>query len=729
MLFCDANLSPVGTLVVLAKVQVGVWCRNWVLYGATHTYKVALAEKVSDVRWNRSTLLTQAASVSAVETTVGSWFWEDGYLYVRATSGQTVFANVIQAVVTLGFSRPDPRLVDGIQYFPRLRSAPNLSQRIESYFGGVGQVGGGSMALENADGYFNDKEDWQWDSGKVEIFCGMEVTGQTLADSDFEQVATWVVEDWQRNRAEFTLQLREPKAKIKAQIPSEEFNRTDYPNIEENNIGQPIPMAYGRIIGAKPVLVDPGTKRFKVAGHEIASLDGVRIKSDGSQEFTKALNLFSWNYYGGGEPNTYVFRTYIPGVSIKNISHSTLAWTQKSSIAEVRTANYGANTQYWYYSEGWLYVGVESINAAGSSLVAYEVNATGWTPSVFETKDLANGEFTLGSDWIIGKEVAVDFTGKPGTDGWPIEAATDVIKDLLESVGETAFDSTDWSTISGERRKLKLGELNGRPIYRRALSLYIDKKKDVLTLLGEINSVCTTYTWTNEFGEYAVGVWNPYAIGGDPLNSVDIIEFSENIDTGKIISKAVANYRISKQEGLKQTYTMERSSTQIVRDQPQAISEERDLPFFEERDAIDWAGQMLYMLEAPVRRLSVTVPWKYIAHYNLGDILAVKLVEKQIDENFEIIEKTVDFARGQVKFVLSDLRGISNKMGWWVANGASLPSSFSTLTGYGSGSVVWNKNWDPLIKAWARNNYGYWCDANGFADSTDPDSCLVSTWI
>ena len=732
MLFYNAQLSPIGTVVVLAKISVGVWCRAWVLHGATYTYKVALTEPATSVRWNRTTLLTQAASVAAVESTVGSWFWEDGFLYVRATSGQTVFSNVIQAVVTLAFSMPDPRLVSGIQYFPRIKSIPNLSQRIEAYFGGVGQIGGGSMSLENSDGYFDDKESWQWDGGKVEIFCGADVPTSVSGDADYMHLATWIVEDWSRTRDEFTLRLKEPKSKIKAQIPTLEFDRATFGNIEESVVGQPIPIAYGTIIGAKPIVVDPGSKRFKVASHQIISLNGVRIRNDSSQQVSQSLRTLQVAAYVGPKPITNLtLRTYLPNVQITGITHPTITWVRKDRIEEVWAAITAIGQYYYAYVEGWLYLSQLGfdLDNAGNSVVNWEINTSAWIPTTFKTVDLINAEFTLGDDWANGKEVAVDLVGKPDANGFPLENAPDVIRDLLEYVGETEFDAGVWSLVQPEKEKLRLGKQDTKTVYRRALSLYITKKKDVLQQISEINAVCGTYVYTNEFGQYYCGVWEPYPLSVDPLTSAQILEFSESDDTQQIVTKAVANYRISEQEKLKQTETRESASTQFVRDQANPIVEEKDLPFFSDRDAIDWAGQTLFMRSQPLRKLNVTVPWQYLSGYAVGGILPVKLKEKQISQTFEIIERTIDFNRKTIRFVLGDMRGIGNKMGWWVSDSEVLPTSFAGLAGYGSGSVTWNKNWAPEIKDWARNNYGYWTDNNGFADPTDPDSFNVSNWL
>ena len=85
-----------------------------------------------------------------------------------------------------------------------------------------------------------------------------------------------------------------------------------------------------------------------------------------------------------------------------------------------------------------------------------------------------------------------------------------------------------------------------------------------------------------------------------------------------------------------------------------------------------------------------------------------------------------------MEVTLSNLHNFSNKTGFWVEEDGftsgeeGIPVRFANLAGYGTGSLDWNDAWDPAIKAWAIQNCGWWSDDNGFVDSADPDSELVS---
>jgi len=46
----------------------------------------------------------------------------------------------------------------------------------------------------------------------------------------------------------------------------------------------------------------------------------------------------------------------------------------------------------------------------------------------------------------------------------------------------------------------------------------------------------------------------------------------------------------------------------------------------------------------------------------------------------------------------------------------------------GGSAEFWDAGWTDEQKAYAKQNFGYWCDEDGFADPADPESYLCSTW-
>jgi hypothetical protein len=212
----------------------------------------------------------------------------DGYVYIGAPYGRTPYQDLYTATLQYRFATM-PKKFRGVFWQPRLDKTPNLSLRIEALWSTLGspaQIGGGKAVLNNADGYFDDKDsdNIQWDAGFVTLEMGIDLAGVgtsgEMSEADYLRIGTWTVESTDRSDTAFTLNLREIKRKLANQIPHLLFDRETYPNISQENIGKPIPFAWGKIYGAKPVLIDPGAKRFKVASHPIHSFDGVRVQID-----------------------------------------------------------------------------------------------------------------------------------------------------------------------------------------------------------------------------------------------------------------------------------------------------------------------------------------------------------------------------------------------------------------------------------------------------------------
>jgi hypothetical protein len=216
----------------------------------------------------------------------GEWGIFEGYVYVFPPTGTQWFGHTWQANLAFYFST-HPKKFRSAYWQPRLKSAPNLSLRIEPRWGSsesVSQVGGGNATLENADGYFDvfDSDLVQWDAGTAVLEIGIDLAGVGTAgemdESLYQKIGTWRVESYERGDSVFTLGLKEIKTKLENNIPHLLFSRDDYPNLPNEAVGKPIPLAWGKIYGAKPVLIDATLKKFKVASHPITRFDGVRVR-------------------------------------------------------------------------------------------------------------------------------------------------------------------------------------------------------------------------------------------------------------------------------------------------------------------------------------------------------------------------------------------------------------------------------------------------------------------
>lgn len=348
--------------------------------------------------------------------------------------------------------------------------------------------------------------------------------------------------------------------------------------------------------------------------------------------------------------------------------------------------------------------------------------------SAFASVDKANGQFTLGDDWETGRAVAVDFVGRVRSDGKPMINPSDVVKDLLEYAGETSRLNTP--SFTAAYNALDVGEDRYKQrTTARKMGIYIREAKNLLDLISEINTHAGSYLYVNQSGQYTFGVWTPSV--GEGLQVFDQSEqlaWTSETFNSEIPSKVVVQYARRDVDEFWQSLSVERDEFQYAHDQPAARVKEVETFFYDTADARAFAQSVLNMEGRPLKLHRVTLPWKGFTLFP-GDQIRLTDTRRAVDLVVEVLEINVSLLEGAANLVCGDMRGLSSEPGFWVADAATLPSHLSTETGYGAGALTWNASWSDAIKTWAKQNVGYWTDANGFATTTDAGSHMGSTWI
>lgn len=279
-------------VVLFAEIAVAMNVRSWQVDATYTNTRISIMPdlelgnyKITAVTAD-GTSLTERASATLVNSNSGSWYHDraNRTLYVR-TSGNEPWNEVILPTISLAFSS-STRVMEDRVYDGRILSIPQLSQRIEPFFGGVVQNGGGALELANNDGLFNtlylgnkqpDPEAILWENATVTLKYGADIAGTAMAYADLRTLGTWRVDGATLSDQSLVLDLLDTKARLEKKLPVSVYSRDDYPTIRESDIGDAIPIAYGVCRGVEPALIDPGARKFKVAGHAISSFMEVRV--------------------------------------------------------------------------------------------------------------------------------------------------------------------------------------------------------------------------------------------------------------------------------------------------------------------------------------------------------------------------------------------------------------------------------------------------------------------
>ena len=247
--------------------------------GAT-AKQYGFAELVSQVMVN-GVALTAAVSQAFVQANKGYYFLASnqdagtGTLYISMPDGSNPMArgNVVEVIHQYQFCTPgtDNTAVAPAPWLPWLISVPALSDKVDSQFGTITQISGGQVVLSNINGFFDSRIKQNWDAGKVQVYLGF----YGLASAQL--LATFIPSSVLADDSTFTINTKDAKVLVDVLFPSATYTQQTYPNIDLKAVGKPIPMAYGKILGATPVCVDTINGVFKVASHAVYSFDGVRV--------------------------------------------------------------------------------------------------------------------------------------------------------------------------------------------------------------------------------------------------------------------------------------------------------------------------------------------------------------------------------------------------------------------------------------------------------------------
>lgn len=183
---------------------------------------------------------------------------------------------------------------DGMPYDTRIKSVPALSKNRDNLFYGILQYTGGSVVLDNTDGYFEEF------IGSINIF-GQPVriyAGYPGLDySDFRQIYEGYVDDYKYNRDTFEINIADKKKFLSRKIPYNEFDTATYPYLKTDNAGKVKPLAWGSIRNAPIVCLNetstlPSTYQFYVVDttyNPLLSVSNVYANS-------KTLSTALWSY-------------------------------------------------------------------------------------------------------------------------------------------------------------------------------------------------------------------------------------------------------------------------------------------------------------------------------------------------------------------------------------------------------------------------------------------------
>lgn len=265
----DPNIEP----VYLAEIYTKMTLTDFELESGVVWKKEIPASNrgidILEVFENGSAYDSSPTQISEVEALASSfWFdYDSRILYVRSSAGDgDPAAFLIEGAFWLYFSthKDIEFTVNGrLDHYPNYLSAediPDITQEIKPYYEGSFLISSGSIAFKNGGGFFDKKYvNYTWENSKVVLKAGKD----DFAYADFKTILTSLIDQKSCNDSKITFTLRDIRQEMERNLILNTFTVEDYPDIEEDFIGEPIPLCFGTKYGVVAVPINVGRRKYK----------------------------------------------------------------------------------------------------------------------------------------------------------------------------------------------------------------------------------------------------------------------------------------------------------------------------------------------------------------------------------------------------------------------------------------------------------------------------------
>ena len=177
-------------------------------------------------------------------------------------------------------------------YEPRVVSALNFERHLfqRGLIGGRSIPNFGEIVLANADGGLDEFLAFGWDDRPVRVFLGAE----GFAYSDFGLVFDGTAEQIEVTDDVLTVRLRDWQHKLDKPVQGTLYAGTGGDEGGTDLTGVRKPLAFGRVLNVRPVMVDPGAGRYQVHDGAIDDVDALYV---GGITNTKVVGAPAANQY------------------------------------------------------------------------------------------------------------------------------------------------------------------------------------------------------------------------------------------------------------------------------------------------------------------------------------------------------------------------------------------------------------------------------------------------
>jgi hypothetical protein len=215
-----------------------------------------------------------------------SFFWDvdTERLYIHFEHDQCWWSDLFEYGDQLGMTDKDQIYIDAVKYLPLLKSILSIAQQqdLVNYDKLAGIVG--NVDVDNHDSILDALIEKPVYGNDFRLYYLPERDTHDYTRAELINLVYLYVDNYSISLLKITLKLQDKRLAQNIKIPTDLFSVDDYPDIDEQYIGQVIPLAYGLIKSSTGIPIDSNAG----VGHDVifrqalllSSLGTVQVKID-----------------------------------------------------------------------------------------------------------------------------------------------------------------------------------------------------------------------------------------------------------------------------------------------------------------------------------------------------------------------------------------------------------------------------------------------------------------
>jgi len=273
---------------------------------------------------------SEQSSIANLISNNESWYYDRDAteFYIHVDDFDDPRNHTVIIGITISLSNKEKH-INGGYYEPRIMGSFIINKTKDPLEFGIIRKDGGTLQLNNEDGFFDDFANSVVHGQPVDIKYGIDdIDGTEMDYADYQQIGKYLIDDIDIGWGDCKLSLIDYRDNFSLKIPTNTFDQTTYPNLADKYVGRAIPLIWGEVFNFPVICTNdeestPANYSFKicdVSDHTDGINDIVQVYVNGeavshsNEDLTNATFTLSTSDYAPGQTVTADIKGFDDGL-------------------------------------------------------------------------------------------------------------------------------------------------------------------------------------------------------------------------------------------------------------------------------------------------------------------------------------------------------------------------------------------------------------------------------